>query len=508
MTRAEPADPLGDSIREITVLKMGDHAGDTEYIEVPDGSGNEATEPPQEDSEETPSEQTRPQEPQETKPQETIPEDTIPDTGEEDEGNDSGSQGENGGDELELDLAAVMTWYKYGNQPQALSCGPSSTVNTAQLTGSLPITMPAGASSNTYRISVSAMVKGQRVHFEIVMDCSADVSLEMAYTLRENGISVTKQIVCENTRSKTAEIVYDDQLTDGMLRYTMSLTGADQGSVSITSVTCYQSGSGRAVTVAPEGQLELLLKDGKTGENTFEIQARDAGGAVCFFTVNIPYKHRGSNNIHITTNLTDGQEIINESKTNLSVQAWSEDAGGNIISYIPANGTDTKLIVQLDGQTLSYVSSSGPASEYDLYPGNPEVGDTNTHTLYIYAEDALGNYGERTLTLKGQRREAGQKTGTATIYVDLSVLGLGVVANLSYDVLADEPISYVIAKAFPAAAGRTLSARSAMRCTATTAITAPAPSRKRRSPAKRRSIAAITAAMTWKRIRIPAAIAM
>ena len=313
--------------------------------------------------------------------------------------------------------------------------------------GSLPVIMPEGASSNTYHLMVSAMVKGQRVNFEIVIYCYADVSLQMDYTVMEDGATVPRQIVCENTRSKTAEAVYDDQLNGGMLNYTMSLIGSEGENISITSVTCFQSGSGRTVTLGEEGQLELLLKDGKTGENTFQIEAMDATGNTYHFTVNIPYKHRGENNIKILTNLTDGQEIINETDTNLTVQAWSEDANGNVISYIPANGTDTKLIVQLDGQTLGYVSSSGVASEYTLHPANPEVGDTNTHMLYIYAEDALGNYGELTLTLKGQRREAGQQIGKATIYVDMTALGLGVVANLSYDVLADEPVSYVIAKA-------------------------------------------------------------
>ena len=107
--------------------------------------------------------------------------------------------------------------------------------------------------------------------------------------------------------------------------------------------------------------------------------------------------------------------IINETDTNLTVQAWSEDANGNVISYIPANGTDTELIVQLDGEILYYVSSSGVASEYTLHPANPEVGDTNPHELYIYAEDAFGNYGELRLDLQGQRREPGQQIGKATI---------------------------------------------------------------------------------------------
>ena len=340
-----------------------------------------------------------------------------------------------GGDAVDGRILSVS----YGSE-----AGDSGNLEAA---GSLPLGMPNGASSNTYRIVVNAMVKGQRLNFEIRIHYTADVSLQMQYIVLENGQEVTREITCENARAKTAEAIYDDQLTDGLLRYTMQLTGSEGNTLSISSVTCYRSGNSRTVTLTPDGEIELLLREGKTGENSFEITAQDDAGNSYHFTINIPYKHRGENNIKILSNLTDGQEIINETKTNLSVRAWSEDQNGTVISYIPANGTDTKLIVQFDGETLNYVSSSGASSEYDLYPVNPEVGDTNTHTLYIYAEDAFGNYGELTLTLKGIRREAGQEAGKATIYVDMTVLGLGVTANLSYDVLANEPISYVIAKA-------------------------------------------------------------
>ena len=722
MTHAQPANPFeNESIREISILQVGENVSELDDIVVP----NEDSVAPSEPEQTQPPEETQPDkaEPEETQPSEetkpTEQESADPDNGEEDEGNDDGSQGEEGGEELELDLAAVMVWYKYGTDPNTIACAPDSTVsktvNVNQLensrlkyeftltgsdakyvditgvflssneigkngtlpielpnetdpreysflvtammekadvhqeltftfvlkcesnldldleliwqpregstrtilcgpdktesfsvknydltervfayavrltgtlaedaeiirgayttasgqnsgdlaadsgnlildpapgsdkevyhliftvrtserdveyhfklnyqemldvqlkfhwmdkgvtqrtticqpgdsanlriknnqlsagaipyemeltgtdgengrimsvaytseagggnlepSGSLAMTLPTGLSSNTYRMTVIAMVNGQRVNFEFTIHYSLDISLQMEYTIRENGASVTRQILCENTRSKTAEAVYDDQLNDGVLRYTMSLTGSEGGAASITSVTCYQSGSGRTVTLGADGELTLLLKEGKTGENTFEIEAEDDAGNVFRFTINIPYKHRGENNIKIETNLTEGQEIINETKTNLTVRAWSEDENGNVISYIPANGTDTKLIVKLDGEVLTYVSSSGRASEFDLYPVNPEVGDTNTHTLRIYAEDALGNYGELTLTLKGQRRESGQQIGKATIYVDMTALGLGVVANLNYDVLADEPVSYVIAKA-------------------------------------------------------------
>lgn len=313
--------------------------------------------------------------------------------------------------------------------------------------GSLAMTMPDGETSNTYRITVNALVNGQRMTFEIILYHANDVTLQMEYTVSEDGAKVRRQVTCENTKTRTAEAVYDDQLTDGLLEYQMSVIGSDAESVSITSVNCFQSGSGKMVTLGESGEVSLMLNDGKTGENTFTVQAKDDGGNVYEFTINIPYKHRGENTIKIETNLYDGQEIINGAKTNLTVKAWSEDSSGKVLDYIPANGVDTKLVVKLDDVVLSYISTSGANSEYDLVPENPDVGDTNEHILHIYAEDAYGNYGELTLTLMGQRREAGQKIGNAKIYVDMTVLGLGVVESLSYEVLADEPVSYVIAKA-------------------------------------------------------------
>ena len=309
--------------------------------------------------------------------------------------------------------------------------------------GSLVVTMPEGYNSNTYTITVSVLVNGEQLSFEIRLRYVMDASLKMTYTV--DGTERT--VSCENGKSVTAEEIYDDQLTDGVLSYQMTITGADASDITITAVTCYQSGSGRTVTLESVDEMTLLLKDGGMGENAFTVTAEGSDGTVYEFKINIPYKHKGENSIKITTNLVDGQTVTNDTDVNLSVNAWSEDEDGNVISYIPANGTDTKLIVTLDGEEISYVSSSGSASEYILHPDNPDVGDTNTHTLYIYAEDAQGNFGELTLTLNGQRNEAGQKVGTATIYIDLSVLGLGVVESLSYDVLADEPISYVVAKA-------------------------------------------------------------
>ena len=309
--------------------------------------------------------------------------------------------------------------------------------------GAIPMSLPQGASENVYTVLVSVLVNGQQLKFEILMHYTMDVSLQMTYTMKDGQ---KRTVVCENGKTRTAEPIYDDEMENGLLAYEMKLTGSAGEGMEITAVQCYQSGSGRTVKLEGKDSVVLLLKNGKTGENTFTVAA-ESGETEYTFTINIPYKHRGEKNVKIHSSLRDGQTIINGTEVNLSVSAWTEDGSGSIVGYIPAHDTDTKLIVTFDGEIIKYISTSGNASEYILHPKNPDVGDSNEHTLHIYAEDAYGNYGEMTIKLKGQRNQSGQKTGTATIYVDMTVVGLGIVDSVRYDVLADEPISYSIAKA-------------------------------------------------------------
>lgn len=314
------------------------------------------------------------------------------------------------------------------------------------LDGPLRMEIPEGETSNTYRIAVNVIANSQNYHYEVVLYFGNDVTLQMRYTLLDGTQPV---ILCENGKTKAADTVYDDQLAGNMLPYEMSIVGSDADSVTITSVRCTQTGNkNRTQNLNKSGDVRLFLNSGKQGQNNFTVEAADNSGNQYTFKINVPYKHSGNNNIQIETNLDTVEELINDTKTNLTVRAWSEDAEGNE-TYIPANGTDTILRVVFDGMEVGYTStnSAEKTSEYDLYPANPEIGDMNEHTLYIYAEDSYGNNGDKTLTFTGKRREAGQKIGDATIYVDMTVLGIGVVGPIHYDVLADEPISYVVAKA-------------------------------------------------------------
>lgn len=301
--------------------------------------------------------------------------------------------------------------------------------------GNLAMSIPEGAGENTYRIRVTVIARGQNLHYEIRLRLRSDVALRLWYTAGGEEMS----LLCQQNATKTAEDIYDDQLESGMLSYRMALEGADSDRYSIKEILFHQTGSSDIRRPEAQGQVPMLLKEGKTGQNTFTVTVESDTGESCTFKVNLPYKHRGENSVTIdVVNLTKGQTVINETPLTVKVLAWSQASN----QYIPAKGTDTRLEVSLDGEAVE-----GLDLEYTLNPQNPAEGDSNTHILRIYAEDAYGNYGEAEWFFYGQRRQPGTAAGTASIYVDMTVLGLGVRGPISYQVLADEPLSYVVAKA-------------------------------------------------------------
>ena len=360
--------------------------------------------------------------------------------------------------------------YKFGLKGKSASDAQilSATIDgTALNTEKGSYQLQSAAGGTTYTILVTAKVKEKTVTFTVTLRYQSDVSLQMTYTLSDPDTHATIpcSLTCENGKTFNADPIYDDQLTDGLLTYQFSIQGEDAANVTISSVKCYQTGSGRTETLTVSGSVTLLLKDKKTGGNTFTVTAA-SGSESYVFTFDLPYKHRGEQTVEITTSHdaittitagTDEQPAV----TNLTVDAVTRDAQGQVVSVIRATGTDTKMTVTLyllsgpkgqrtgSGGTVDWVSESDTTQHFTLTPRIPKYadGDNFYYELYIYAEDEHGNYGEKSLYFTAKRSEPGQKTGkTAQIYIDLSVLGLGRYGPVSYDILSSEPLSYVVAK--------------------------------------------------------------
>lgn len=467
MKIAKPQDPLdAQEILDINMLEVSENISSLTPIVVPTGVSAQPMEPQdEENSEDSQSEE-------DADPQE---EEEGNSNGNQ-EGDQNGLQGEEGG-ELVPEVALILTWAE-GSDDRSLACQPSGTVSADILNNSLSGGMlkyelfltgtdaseatienvsyksdygtdnisqrgSLHMQGGTYEITVSVVSGGQRVPFNFQLNLISDVTLKMEYILK-NG---TKDVTCENTKTKTTADVYSDDLKDGKLQYTFSIVGVS-GGVTITSITCFQSGSDNTKNLGkdPSGEIELLLKDGKTGENTFTVRATDASNKTYHFTINIPYKPRGAEILQIETyDLVDGQTVTTGSSMNFRVSAYRPEDSGNV--YIPVEGTDTTFRVTFNGLVVDANSSNGKIHDYIAVPSDPVIGDTNTHTIEIYVEDSYGNWGQKTMTLTGKRAQDGQIIGTASIYVDMTVLGLGIQGPISYDVLSNEAVSYVVLKA-------------------------------------------------------------
>ncbi len=235
--------------------------------------------------------------------------------------------------------------------------------------GSTVLRIPDGAASIKYTLTVQARYQKsdgslKNLTFTYVLRYSGDVSLELRYTLL-NGTQTA--IRCANGQNKTAQTVYSDEVTDGVLAYTLALTGGDAASgVEISDVSCYQSGSGKtkALGSAESGQIELLVnEDGSEGENTFTVTAKSAAGEQYTFKINVPYKQRGDGTVKIETNLTDGQKVMNGTNITLTVTAWSEKEDGTLIAQMTASD----VVVTLDGEVQRSYGSSGVGCNTSLY---------------------------------------------------------------------------------------------------------------------------------------------
>ena len=474
MQTVQPEDPLAaQQILDISVLEVSENISSLNSVVVPVGGSAKPTEPELQE----PEEETTPNTEESDQGEETDEADGSENG--EGEGNQEGLQGEEGGN-LIPDLSVILTWTENRSEERSLACQPSGTVlanvlNNRLSGGSLSYEIflygtdvgeamieqvscqsdfgseelgQRGAlfmQGGTYRITVSVAVGGQRVPFHFELHHVTDVALKMEYTLREEGKTVIRETTCENTKSRTVEAVYSDQLTEGVLKYAFSIEGVE-GGTEITYVSCYQSGSGNSVALEETGEIRLLLRSGTTGENTFTILAKDESGNSYRFTINVPFKPRGAEILQIDTyDLVDGQTVTTGSSMNFRLSAFRPEESGNV--YIPANGTDTKFTVTFNGLPIQPDSTNGRVHDFIVVPPDPVIGDTNEHVLNIYAEDSYGNWGEKTLVLKGQRAQEGQVIGTAYLYVDMTVLGLGVHGPIAYDVLSNEPVSYVILKA-------------------------------------------------------------
>ncbi len=107
------------------------------------------------------------------------------------------------------------------------------------------------------------------------------------------------------------------------------------------------------------------------------------------------------------------------------------------------------LIVKLDGKQIKTVPTGGGTYEYDLFFTMPDEGDGPVeHTVSVLAWDDEGNskYIERKVLYEFANE--GDVIGTVTVNVDVTTIGLGVIASgATYEIKQGEPASVAVVAA-------------------------------------------------------------
>ena len=146
---------------------------------------------------------------------------------------------------------------------------------------------------------------------------------------------------------------------------------------------------------------------------------------------------RGENPPSIRTNLDSA--LIETNKRNMMLKVWANDGDGNALNQ-------NHVTVKMDGRVVKQSTGSGAGGlEYDLFLDTGLGGDEAEHDVEIIAWDDNGNSTYQRYKIVYKVHDEGEKIGTATVRLDLSVLGLGVIdAPVDCDVFQDQPASYVV----------------------------------------------------------------
>ncbi len=138
----------------------------------------------------------------------------------------------------------------------------------------------------------------------------------------------------------------------------------------------------------------------------------------------------------ITTNLDGRTENIKTNRFIFTVQATT---------YKDENLTFDHIAVSMDGKKITTVPTGNGVYEYDLYFDPPAIGDLQKHEITVLAWDDEGNSSFKSYNVTYQFVSEGDSVGTATITIDATTLGLGIIAEgFEYDIKQGEPASYAV----------------------------------------------------------------
>ena len=250
--------------------------------------------------------------------------------------------------------------------------------------------------------------------------------------------------IATDLRNRT---ISQEELKNDLFTFTAMVVGGDENTSLQVSIKNSQT-KGKWLTASGDDYTTKLA----LGRNEITIVLKRGAEIIGQVTRVINYQaalanedepEKGNETLNLRTTLDEKAEQLNSStwqlKTNngnLSFTLWATDKGNNPIYQ-------DHITVKLDGKEVKYSTGSGISGlEYDLRLDGENGG---RHTVTVLVRDDKGNSAFRTYIIDYNGKEQGEKIGTATVRLDLSVLGLGVIeAAVSTDIFQDVPASYAV----------------------------------------------------------------
>ena len=232
--------------------------------------------------------------------------------------------------------------------------------------------------------------------------------------------------------------ISQDQLQNDLFRFTAMVVGGDEDTTLQVRIKNSQT-NGKWLTASGDDYSSKLA----LGRNEITIVMKRGSEIIGQVTRVINYQavkaseddpEKGDNPPKIRTNLSG--DTIKLTNRNLTFTVWATDGEDNPLYQ-------DHITVKLDGREVKYSTGSGASGlEYNLRLDGENGG---RHTVTILAWDDKGNSTYKTYIIDYEDHEKGEKIGTATVRLDLSVLGLGIIeAPVSTDIFQDQPASYVV----------------------------------------------------------------
>lgn len=141
----------------------------------------------------------------------------------------------------------------------------------------------------------------------------------------------------------------------------------------------------------------------------------------------------------INTSLDTVPSHISTQNLTITVEALTAD-----MKEITQSSSYEGIEIYLDGKKTEEYTGAPGSYEYELYFDRPNTGDSEEHLIEIIVWDKDGNSRYMSYTVTYEAYDEGEKTGTVSMTIDATVLGLGILDEFSYDIIAGKPAAATV----------------------------------------------------------------